>query len=118
MAREARAQEDLGHVGRLRAAGAAVDDRDQRDERAPGLVARQRDGDVVEAGGPRDGDLQGRPRAVGDGVAHLRDGHVELGRGVQPDAMGLGGRGNRERRDEHGEHDPAHALVIPPQIDW
>ena len=73
------------------------------------LVARQRDGDVIEPCGPGERHLQRWPWPVGDGVAHLGERDVELGRGAQANPVGLGRSGGGERDDERGEQDSAHA---------
>ena len=86
----------MGQIGRLRASRAAIDDGNERDDRVPGLVARERDRHVVEAGRTGEREAQRRPRAVGHGVAHLGDGDVELGRRGEADPVGLGGRGDGE----------------------
>jgi len=72
------------------------------------LVARQRDGDVVEPDRARERDLQGGPAPVRHGVADLRERHVELGGGANGHPVGLSGRGGRERDGERGEQDSAH----------
>ena len=117
-ARRPRGEHDVGRIERLGALRAAVDDGNERDDGVPGLVAREGDRHVVEAGGAGEREAERRPRAVGHGVAHLGDGDVELGRPGEADPVGLGGRGDQERQDEHGKQNPAHAIGIPPQIDW
>ena len=75
----------------------------------PGLVARERDRHVVQAGRPGEREAQRGPRPAGHGVAHLGDGDVELGRRGHADPVGLGRGGGCERDDERSEQDSAHA---------
>ena len=75
----------------------------------PGLMARERDRHVVQAGRAGEREAQRGPRPVGHGVAHLGDRDVELGRRDQADPMGLSRGGGCERDDERSEHDSAHA---------
>ena len=107
-ARGPRAEQYLCEIRGLRAARAAVDDRHERDDGVPGLGARERDGHVVEAGRAGEGEAQRGPGSVGHGVAHLRDGDVELGRRGQAQPVALSRHGGCERDDERSEQDSAH----------
>ena len=107
-ARRARPEQDLGQIRRLRAARAAVDHRHEGDDRVPGLVARERDRHVVQAGRSGEGEAQRGPRPARRGVAHLGDGDVELGRRGHPDLVGPG-RGGGCGGEERGGRDSADA---------